>query len=225
MAAEGLRRAAEQLGHAMKVETQGSVGAKNVLTAEDVAAADAVVIAADTKVDLSRFVGKRIYETGTKEALKHGDEVIDEGARLERHPLAGRGRSRQAAAAASTAVADLSRRRRGGWRGVVKGVYQNLMTGVSYMLPFVVAGGLLIAISFAFDIDAPGPPRLLRRPPVRHRQRRASPCSSRCSPGSSPTPSPTGPGWRPASSAATSPPCRSTPGSSARCSPGSSPAT
>ena len=77
MAAEGLRRAAEASGHAMKVETQGSVGAKDVLTAEDIAAADAVVIAADTKVDLSRFVGKRIYQTGTKEALKHGDEVID----------------------------------------------------------------------------------------------------------------------------------------------------
>ena len=77
MAAEGLRKAAEGMGHWIKVETQGSVGAKNLLTAEDVAAADAVVIAADTRVDLSRFVGKPLYQTGTKEALKHGDEVLN----------------------------------------------------------------------------------------------------------------------------------------------------
>ncbi|HEV2088583.1 MAG TPA: fructose PTS transporter subunit IIB [Cryptosporangiaceae bacterium] len=64
MAAEGLSRAAEKLGHWIKVETQGSVGAKNVLTAEEIAAADAVVIAADTKVDLSRFVGNPPRNTG-----------------------------------------------------------------------------------------------------------------------------------------------------------------
>src|SRR6266540_337324 len=69
MAAEGLRTAAEGLGHWIKVETQGSVGAKSVLMPEEIAEADAVIIAADTKVDLSRFGGKRIYETGTKEAL------------------------------------------------------------------------------------------------------------------------------------------------------------
>ncbi|MDQ4097406.1 MAG: PTS fructose-like transporter subunit IIB, partial [Actinomycetota bacterium] len=72
MAAEGLRRAAEDLGYWIKVETQGSVGAKNVLTADEIAAADTVVVAADTRVDLSRFVGKPLYETGTKDALKHG---------------------------------------------------------------------------------------------------------------------------------------------------------
>ena len=76
MAAEGLRRAAEELGHWIKVETQGSVGAKNVLTDDEIASADAVIIAADTRVDLSRFVGKPVYETGTKEALKHGAQVV-----------------------------------------------------------------------------------------------------------------------------------------------------
>ena len=76
MAAEGLRKAAEDLGYWIKVETQGSVGAKNVLTAEEIAAADAVIVAADTKVDLSRFAGKRLHQTGTKDALKHGPDVV-----------------------------------------------------------------------------------------------------------------------------------------------------
>jgi PTS system fructose-specific IIC component len=155
MAAEGLRRAAEQLGHSMKVETQGSVGAKNVLTADQIAAADAVVIAADTKVDLTRFVGKRIYQTGTKEALKHGDAVIDKALAstdVLSGSAAGATADGEVPAAAPSAAAG------GGWRGVLKGVYQNVMTGVSYMLPFIVAGGLLIAISFAIDIDAPDLP-------------------------------------------------------------------
>ncbi|NEQ26606.1 MAG: PTS fructose-like transporter subunit IIB, partial [Microcoleus sp. SIO2G3] len=76
MAAEALRKAAIELGHDIKVETQGSVGAKNSLTPEEIAQADAVVIAADTHVDLSRFAGKRVYETSTKQALKAGKDVI-----------------------------------------------------------------------------------------------------------------------------------------------------
>jgi PTS system fructose-specific IIC component len=158
MAAEGLRRAAEQLGHSMKVETQGSVGAKNVLTAEDVAAADAVVIAADTKVDLSRFVGKRIYQTGTKEALKHGEVVIDKALASADILSAADAGATAGADGGGTAAVVAQPADRGGWRGVVKGVYQNVMTGISYMLPFVVAGGLLIAIAFAIDIDAPSFP-------------------------------------------------------------------
>src|SRR5205823_3555730 len=70
MAAEGLQKGAEALGHTIKVETQGSVGAQNTLTAADVRAADLVIIAADTKVDLSRFAGKPIYETSTNAAIK-----------------------------------------------------------------------------------------------------------------------------------------------------------
>ena len=72
MAAEGLEQGAIKLGHKIKVETQGSVGAQNQLTADDVAAADIVLIAADTSVNLSRFAGKRIYETGTKGAIGDG---------------------------------------------------------------------------------------------------------------------------------------------------------
>ncbi|MET0460664.1 MAG: PTS fructose-like transporter subunit IIB [Ilumatobacteraceae bacterium] len=157
MAAEGLRRAAEQLGHTMKVETQGSVGAKNVLTPEEIAAADAVIIAADTKVDLSRFAGKRIYQTGTKEALKHGDDVIAKALASSEVLSAASAGAATGGGGGTGSAATSTPAARGGWRGVVKGVYQNVMTGVSYMLPFVVAGGLLIAISFAVDIDANDP--------------------------------------------------------------------
>jgi PTS system fructose-specific IIC component len=149
MAAEGLRKAGEAMGHWIKVETQGSVGAKNVLTAEDVADADAVVIAADTKVDLSRFVGKPLYETGTKEALKHGDEVITAALSGETPVYAG-GDGRAGGGAPVAAG------RAGGTRWYMV-LYQHLMTGISHMLPLIVAGGLLIAISFAFDIHSNDP--------------------------------------------------------------------
>src|SRR5512144_1532235 len=152
MAAEGLRRAAEDLGHWIKIETQGSVGAKNVLTPEEIAAADAVVIAADTKVDLSRFVGKRVYETGTKQALKHGTDVVT-AALAESTPVLDAQRAR-AGAGPSAAGAQGG----GGGKGsVLKVVYQHVMTGISHMLPLIVAGGLLIAISFAVDIIANKP--------------------------------------------------------------------
>ena len=151
MAAEGLRKAAESMGHWIKVETQGSVGAKNVLTDEDVAAADAVIIAADTKVDLSRFVGKPLYETGTKEALKHGEDVVT-AALSDLRPSsigAGTGAGDGGGTAAGGAGGGGTR-----WYMVI---YQHLMTGISHMLPLIVAGGLLIAISFAFDIHSNDP--------------------------------------------------------------------
>ncbi len=76
MAAEGLENGAKKLGHQIKVETQGSVGAENVLSAAEIAEADVVIIAADTSVDLSRFAGKKIYETGSKAAIKDGAGLI-----------------------------------------------------------------------------------------------------------------------------------------------------
>jgi PTS system fructose-specific IIC component len=176
MAAEGLRRAAEALGHEIAVETQGSVGAQDVLSDADIAAADAVVIAADTKVDLSRFAGKPVYETSTNEALKDGETVLARALALaaEAPPAGAPGTPGTAAAAgvgAATGAGGAGRAGGGGdgegggagggaaagGRAALKGIYQHLMTGVSYMLPFVVAGGLLIAISFAFDIDANDP--------------------------------------------------------------------
>jgi len=136
MAAEALRKAAEALGHEIKVETQGSVGAKNVLTPEEIERADAVVIAADAYVDTLRFAGKRLHETSTKEALHHGVAAIEAALALpEPKKTDYIGKVKQLKKAQSTTRT---------------GPYKHLMTGVSYMLPVVVAGGLLIALAFAF---------------------------------------------------------------------------
>jgi PTS system fructose-specific IIC component len=136
MAAEALRKAAEALGHQIKVETQGSVGAKNVLSPEEIEQADAVIIAADAYVDNLRFAGKRLYETSTKEALHHGIAAIEAALALpEPKKTDYIGKIKQLKKARSTTRT---------------GPYKHLMTGVSYMLPVVVAGGLLIALAFAF---------------------------------------------------------------------------
>ena len=135
MAAEALRKAAVGLGHEIKVETQGSVGAKNVLTPEDIARADAAIIAADAYVDKSRFVGKRLYETSTNAALNDGKAVVN--AALALPEPAKMSYAQQAAALKKAKTSS------------VPGVYKHLMTGVSYMLPVVVAGGILIALAFA----------------------------------------------------------------------------
>lgn len=131
MAQEALEKGAQVLGHEVKIETQGSVGADNVLTAEDIARADVVIIAADTNVDPARFVGKRLYRTGTKAAINDAVQVINTA--FASAPIFGD------ADAAASASAKPER----------TGVYKHLMTGVSHMLPFVVVGGLLIALGFA----------------------------------------------------------------------------
>jgi PTS system fructose-specific IIC component len=137
MAAEALQKAAKALGHSIKVETQGSVGAKNQLTPEDIAAADAVIIAADTKVDVSRFAGKPLYMTSTKEAMNAGQEAVKKALAEP----AGGGAAFSLAEAVERAKAERSKSR--------TGPYKHLMTGVSYMLPVVIAGGLAIAVAFA----------------------------------------------------------------------------
>jgi PTS system fructose-specific IIC component len=131
MAAEGLQQAAKALGHPIRVETQGSVGAQDALSAEEIAAADLVLIAADREVDLSRFAGKRLYKSGTKPAINDGQNLIRKAfAEARTHGVA----SESGAAPEKTKAA---------------GPYKHLMTGVSFMLPFVTAGGLLIALAFA----------------------------------------------------------------------------
>ena len=136
MAAEGLRKAAAELGHEIKIETQGSVGAQNTLTLEEIAQADAVIIAADAFVDKSRFVGKRLYETSTNAALHEGQDVINKALDLPEP--------------SKTAYVDMVKEMKKARASKVSGPYKHLMTGVSYMLPIVVAGGILIALSFAF---------------------------------------------------------------------------
>jgi fructose PTS system EIIBC or EIIC component len=134
MAAEALQKAAAALGHTIKIETQGSVGARNTLTAEEIAAADAVVIAAETRVDTARFAGKPLYATSTKHAMKAGAEVITTALA---QPA---GDAAAVALADSPAAAERTQR---------TGPYKHLMTGVSFMLPVVIAGGLAIALAFA----------------------------------------------------------------------------
>ena len=140
MAAEGLEQGAKSQGHAIKVETQGSVGAKNNLTADDIAAADLVIIAADTQVDKTRFAGKRIYEASTKAAIHDGAELVRKA--INEAKVAG-------GAAVKLSPEEQVQQAKAQQAATRTGVYKHLMTGVSYMLPFVVAGGLLIAISFA----------------------------------------------------------------------------
>lgn len=141
MAAEGLQEGARALGAAIRVETQGSVGSQDTLTAEDIAAADLVVIAADRQVELGRFAGKRVYQSPTKPAINDGAALIRKAA-AEARLLSGEG---GATAEAATPGAGAGPAKAGG----AVGAYKHLMTGVSFMLPFVVAGGILIAIAFA----------------------------------------------------------------------------
>ena len=135
MAAEGLQRGAAALGHAMRVETQGSVGALDALTPQEIAEADLVIIAADREVDLSRFAGKPLLRSGTKPAIRDGSGLITRA--LAEATVHG-----AAVGAAAGGAAPTPARTQGG-------VYRHLMTGVSFMLPFVTAGGILIAMAFA----------------------------------------------------------------------------
>ncbi|EHA16629.1 PTS fructose-like transporter subunit IIB [Halomonas sp. HAL1] len=137
MAAEALSEAGKAMGHAIRVETQGSVGAQDKLTEEEIAQADVVLLACDIDVDPSRFAGKRIYRTSTGNALKKPRPTIE--AALENAALENSGSANTASDTKSVKE---------------KGVYKHLLTGVSFMLPMVVAGGLLIALSFVFGIEA-----------------------------------------------------------------------
>ena len=137
MAAEALTRAARAAGYEIRVETQGSVGAKNTLSAEDIARADAVIIGSYTHVALERFAGKRLLRKSVGEALKKADQVVAEALALP--PVSA------VAATAAAAPAPAPAR---------TGAYKHLLTGVSFMLPLVVAGGLVIALSLVFGIEA-----------------------------------------------------------------------
>jgi len=148
MAAEALKQGAAKLGHEIKVETQGSVGAKNQLTDEEIDRADAVVIAADTHVDLSRFSGKRVYETSTKQAIHNGSEVITTALSTAAPSAVAGGE-----AAGGQGYLDAVQQAKADRKQKQAGPYKHLLTGVSYMLPVIVAGGLIIALSFVFGLE------------------------------------------------------------------------
>lgn len=151
MAEESLHMAAKEMGVEMKVETQGSIGAEHKLTEEDIRNADAVIIAASTKVDTSRFSGKPILEVPVEEAIKDPKGVIEKALKLE------------APKSYVEKVEEIHQER----SAQRTGFYKHLMTGVSYMIPFVVAGGILIALSFfwgykAFEVEGSIPWALMK---------------------------------------------------------------
>lgn len=138
MAAENLEKAAQKLGYQIKVETNGSVGIENALTEADIAAAEAVIVAADTKVNMSRFVGKPVCFTRVSRGIKEPEKLIHSA--LSSPPW--RDESNDKVSDAPVAK---------------PGIYATLMNGVSNMLPFVIAGGILIAISFFWGINSSNP--------------------------------------------------------------------
>ena len=142
MAAEGLEKAARAKGWKIKVETRGSAGAKNVLTAQEIEAADCIIVAADAQVPMDRFDGKRVIECQVSDGISKAPELLERAASGEVpvYHAASSGSSSPAKAAS------------GGKSGSVgHQIYTQLMNGVSHMLPFVVGGGILIAIAFLID--------------------------------------------------------------------------
>ena len=137
MAAEALEKAGSKLGMPLKAETNGSGGAKNVLTEEEIAAADGIIIAADKTVDMERFDGKRLISVGVSEGINKPEELIkrimDGDAEVYHY-------SGERSSSKSSSNDSFGRR-----------VYKHLMNGVSHMLPFVIAGGIFIAIAFLID--------------------------------------------------------------------------
>ena len=139
MAAEGLTQAAEKAGCAIKVETRGSGGAKNVLTDNEIAAADAIIVAADTKVPLERFNGKKVIVTQVSDGINKADELVARAIRGDVPVFTASGGEESA----KSADAEKG--------GIGHKIYTHLMSGVSHMLPFVIGGGILIAIAFLLD--------------------------------------------------------------------------
>lgn len=139
MAAEALEKKAKELGCSIKVETRGSGGAKNVLTDAEIAAADCIIVCVDTNVPMDRFNGKKVIVRQVSDGINKAEELIRlaESGNVEIY------HSGNKTAAASSGS--------GGKEGIGHKIYKDLMNGVSHMLPFVVGGGILIAIAFLID--------------------------------------------------------------------------
>ena len=136
MAAEGLEKAAKAKNCFIKIETRGSGGAKNVITDQEIAEADCIIVTADTQVPLDRFDGKKVIIRQVSDGISKADELVDLA-------LSGNVPVYHAAEGAKTEVKSSG--------GIGHQIYAQLMNGVSHMLPFVVGGGILIAIAFLID--------------------------------------------------------------------------
>ena len=139
MAAEGLETAAKAKGCFIKVETRGSGGAKNVLTAKEIEEADCIIVAADAKVPMDRFAGKKVIECQVSDGISKADQLIDRA-------IAGDAPIYKSGSESSSNT-EVSK----SGKGIGHQIYTQLMNGVSHMLPFVVGGGILIAIAFLID--------------------------------------------------------------------------
>lgn len=137
MAAESLEQMGNELGHPIKIETQGQSGAQNRLTEEEIKKAKAIIIAADVNIDLARFDGKKVLKTSVSEGIHKPKELIERALKPETDiPIYHHKESEEE---------NSKKGNRGG------NIYRHLMNGVTHMLPFVVGGGILIAISFLLD--------------------------------------------------------------------------
>ena len=146
MAAESLEQHAKKRGIPIKVETNGSGGAKNILTAEEIRDAACIIVAADKNVEMARFDGKPVIQTKVANGINKADELLDEalaGTAPIYHHAGG------AAKAEESAADDES---------ITRQIYKHLMNGVSHMLPFVIGGGILIALAFLLDTFDPANP-------------------------------------------------------------------
>lgn len=136
MAAEGLEKMGKELGYSIKIETQGQSGAQNVLTEEEIKKAKVIIIASDINVDLSRFNGKRVLRAGVTDGIRKPKELIEKAIKnAEDIPI----------------YFNKENERENKKMKSKSGIYKHLMNGVTHMLPFVVGGGILIAIAFLLD--------------------------------------------------------------------------
>ncbi|MGG3912346.1 PTS fructose transporter subunit IIABC [Rossellomorea vietnamensis] len=143
MAADALKAKAKTMDVNLKVETNGSGGAKNVLTQEDIESAVAIIVAADTKVEMNRFKGKHVIEVPVAEAIRRPEELLNQAMKKDAPVYKGGEQGKDSD--------------NGSEKKQKSGFYKHLMNGVSNMLPFVVGGGILIAISFLFGIQSASP--------------------------------------------------------------------
>lgn len=143
MAADSLKAKAAELGIAIKVETNGSTGVKNGLTKEDIERATAIIVAADKQVEMNRFAGKHVIQVPVADGIRKSDQLINRAVNQEAPIFKGIKENRKV---------EEPEKEKG------FGIYKHLMNGVSNMLPFVVGGGILIALAFFFGgIDTKGP--------------------------------------------------------------------
>ncbi len=153
MAAENLEQKGKKLGVPIKVETNGADGAKNVLTKKEIAEAECIIIAADKNVDMARFDGKPLISTKVADGIHKGEELINKAISGD-VPIYHHNGTKDVAEDSTTK------------EGLGRSIYKHLMNGVSHMLPFVIGGGILIALSFLLDNYEINPANFGKNTPV-----------------------------------------------------------